>query len=56
MTKIFALAEYADELLRTAEIPDYPAALNGLQLENRSDIAGIAAAVVTLHRLRTRRD
>ena len=45
MTKIFALAEYADELLRTTEIPDYPAALNGLQLENGSDIAGIAAAV-----------
>jgi len=45
MASIHDLAQYADELLRTDEIPDYPAALNGLQLENRSAIKGIASAV-----------
>ena len=45
MTTIHALAEYADELLQTRATPDYPSALNGLQLENRSEITGIAAAV-----------
>jgi len=45
MTKIYELTAYTDELLGTDEIPDYPAALNGLQLENRSAIRGIAAAV-----------
>jgi len=45
MTKIHALTEYADELLQTRTTPDYPSALNGLQLENRSEITGIAAAV-----------
>ena len=45
MTKIHALTEYADELLETRTTPDYPSALNGLQLENRSEIIGIAAAV-----------
>jgi dinuclear metal center YbgI/SA1388 family protein len=39
------LAHYADELLDTAKIPDYPNALNGLQLDNRSVLRGIAAAV-----------
>ena len=39
------MAKYADELLETAKTPDYPAALNGLQLENQSDIKGVAAAV-----------
>ena len=45
MTQIYELAKYADELLETARTPDYPAALNGLQLENGSDIKGAAAAV-----------
>jgi dinuclear metal center YbgI/SA1388 family protein len=45
MIKISELANYVDELLRTAEIPDYPAALNGLQFENEAKITGIAAAV-----------
>ena len=45
MTKIHELAAYTDELLGTDDIPDYPSALNGLQLENRSAIRGIAAAV-----------
>jgi dinuclear metal center YbgI/SA1388 family protein len=39
------LAAYTDELLDNAGTPDYPNALNGLQLENRSPIRGIAAAV-----------
>ena len=39
------LAAYTDELLATAGTPDYPNAINGLQLENQSPIRGIAAAV-----------
>jgi dinuclear metal center YbgI/SA1388 family protein len=39
------LAAYTDELLGSADTPDYPNAVNGLQLENRSAIHGIAAAV-----------
>lgn len=45
MTTISDLAEYADVLLETASTPDYPGALNGLQLENQSEVKGIAAAV-----------
>jgi dinuclear metal center YbgI/SA1388 family protein len=45
MTTIHEIAEYADELLQSRITPDYPNALNGLQLENRSAITGIAAAV-----------
>ena len=39
------VAAYTDELLNTASTPDYPNAVNGLQLENRSPIRAIAAAV-----------
>ena len=39
------LAIYADELLQTANTPDFPNAVNGLQLENISPVRGIAAAV-----------
>jgi dinuclear metal center YbgI/SA1388 family protein len=39
------LATYTDSLLESATTPDYPNALNGVQLENRSPIQGIAAAV-----------
>ena len=45
MSTSAALARYADELLGTASTPDYPNAVNGLQLENQSPIRGIAAAV-----------
>jgi dinuclear metal center YbgI/SA1388 family protein len=45
MTNINDLADYADSLLETAGTPDYAGALNGLQLENRSEIRGIVAAV-----------
>jgi dinuclear metal center YbgI/SA1388 family protein len=40
-----AIGRYADTLLETATTKDYPNALNGIQLENRSSIRGIAAAV-----------
>lgn len=36
---------YLDEILRTSTTPDYPSALNGLQLSNRGRINKIAAAV-----------
>lgn len=39
------LSAYTDELLATGNTPDYPNAVNGLQLENGSPIRGIAAAV-----------
>src|SRR5216117_346869 len=45
MTTIRELADYADELLDTKSTPDYPGALNGLQLENQSEIKAVAAAV-----------
>ena len=45
MTRLHDLAEYADTFLGTETTPDYPGALNGIQLENRSEITGIAAAV-----------
>ncbi len=45
MTTLRELTKYADELLETASTPDYPNALNGLQLENRGAVQGIAAAV-----------
>lgn len=34
-----------DDLLRTPEVPDYPNALNGLQLENNGKVAKVACAV-----------
>jgi dinuclear metal center YbgI/SA1388 family protein len=40
-----ALAEYLDELLGTSRIPDYPGAVNGLQLSSDGPITKIAAAV-----------
>ena len=45
MATLQAIAERLDEVLRTREIPDYPPAVNGIQLENRSDIRGVAVAV-----------
>jgi dinuclear metal center YbgI/SA1388 family protein len=45
MTAVHEIAEYADELLLSKITPDFPNALNGLQLENRSGITGIASAV-----------
>lgn len=45
MTTLAAIATRLDGLLRIAEIPDFPPALNGIQLENRSPIRGVAVAV-----------
>jgi len=45
MTLIHEVAGYLDTLLDTTSIQDYPGALNGLQLENRSELKGVAAAV-----------
>lgn len=39
------IGRYADALLESATMGDYPNALNGVQLENRSPIIGVAAAV-----------
>ena len=40
-----AIADYLDELLRIRELPDYPNALNGVQLANRGRIMRVAVAV-----------
>lgn len=36
---------HLDTLLRTAEVPDYAGALNGIQVENRASITRVAVAV-----------
>jgi dinuclear metal center YbgI/SA1388 family protein len=45
MATLRAIADRLDEILRTRETPDYPPAVNGIQLENRSEIRGVAVAV-----------
>lgn len=45
MPALSEIAQYMDDLLRIAEIPDYPNALNGIQVESSDDIVRIAAAV-----------
>jgi dinuclear metal center YbgI/SA1388 family protein len=45
MTTAMEIARHLDELLLVREIPDYPPALNGLQLESRGDVTRVAAAV-----------
>lgn len=45
MPRAQVIAERLDALLRTAEIPDYPAALNGLQFASRGDVRRVATAV-----------
>ncbi len=39
------VAEYLDSILRTAEVPDYPGALNGIQVEHRGPVVRCAVAV-----------
>jgi dinuclear metal center YbgI/SA1388 family protein len=39
------VADFLDALLRTADIPDYSPALNGLQLQNSGQVTRVAAAV-----------
>lgn len=45
MAQLSTLIERADHWLRLDEVPDYPQALNGLQLENRGEVHRIVAAV-----------
>lgn len=45
MTDLATIARHLDTLLDTASVPDYPGALNGVQLANRAPIHHIAAAV-----------
>jgi dinuclear metal center YbgI/SA1388 family protein len=45
MVNLQDLVRYTDGILETATVPDYSNALNGLQLENRLPVQGIAAAV-----------
>jgi dinuclear metal center YbgI/SA1388 family protein len=40
-----ALVNYLDGYLRIAELPDYPGALNGLQVANEGQVSRVAAAV-----------
>jgi dinuclear metal center YbgI/SA1388 family protein len=44
--KLTELTHYLDELLQVAVVPDYPKAVNGLQVENaKGEVTKIAAAV-----------
>ncbi|NUO64616.1 MAG: Nif3-like dinuclear metal center hexameric protein [Gemmatimonadaceae bacterium] len=45
MATLHAIAARLDELLATRDTPDYPPAVNGIQLENRAEIRGVAVAV-----------
>ena len=45
MPSLHEIVSFLDTQLRTAEIPDYPGAVNGLQLENGGAVTRIAAAV-----------
>lgn len=45
MPTVQAISAYADKLLGTATIPDYPNALNGLQFTNSGSVKAIASAV-----------
>lgn len=44
MADLQEIAEALDEYLRIDEVPDYPGAMNGLQVEGRSPIERVAAA------------
>jgi dinuclear metal center YbgI/SA1388 family protein len=45
--QLAAIAAHLDALLRIRDIPDYPHALNGVQVEHRGPVVKIAAAVDT---------
>ena len=45
MTTLRVIADRLDEVLRTRGTPDYPPAVNGIQLENRAEIRSVAVAV-----------
>jgi dinuclear metal center YbgI/SA1388 family protein len=44
-TALGEIAEHLDGLLRTAEIPDYPGAMNGVQVEHAGPVTRCAVAV-----------
>lgn len=45
MTTTALIVQYLDDLLDTSSVPDYPNALNGLQLANDGSVTRIAASV-----------
>jgi len=45
MTTASEVAAFLDDLLSTARYPDYPSALNGLQLDHRGPLRKVATAV-----------
>ena len=45
MIELKEIVRYLDAELRIAEVPDYPGAMNGLQLENDGCVTKVAAAV-----------
>jgi dinuclear metal center YbgI/SA1388 family protein len=45
MPTLSDIAPYLDALLGTADVPDYPNALNGVQVENEGEVVKVAAAV-----------
>src|SRR2546430_17650485 len=45
MAALAEIVAFLDAELRTLEVKDYPAAMNGLQLANRGNVSHIAAAV-----------
>jgi dinuclear metal center YbgI/SA1388 family protein len=45
MNPLAQLVAFLDQELRVAEIPDYPGAVNGLQLENSGQVPRVVAAV-----------
>src|ERR1041384_6147006 len=45
MTSLDEVVAFLDHTLDIANVPDYPGALNGLQLANRGNVIGVATAV-----------
>ena len=45
MARASAIAEHLDRLLRTKDVPDYPGAINGLQLASAGEIERVVTAV-----------
>ncbi len=45
MTTTRELAQYLDDILEVASVPDYPNAVNGLQMENTGRVTKVAACV-----------
>lgn len=45
MADLSSIVSYLDRLLNTGQIPDYPGALNGLQLQGGGEIGRVVAAV-----------